>query len=112
MTNTENKKGKPDEVWVIYKGTEFELKPGQKVFELNTDNGVVKEHKLIKVKLWPWERKRNLFKCDHKANLQHLPKMNIKDAVLEFKVQNVDLIKKRKKEGDPLNIYAPELFEL
>lgn len=105
MTNTDTKKGKPAEVWIRYRGTDIMLRPGQKVFELNTDTGLVQEHKLKKVFRWFWQSKKNLLEPVYKLNIQHFPAMKIEDAILEFKIMNADYIRKRKKEGNPLFIH-------
>lgn len=90
---------------VRYKGDTFILQPGHKVYECDTDTGIVKEHQLKKsfwsrVLFWT----EPIFEVDYKQNLIHRPFFDIDKAVTGFNQMCRQLIIERKKEGKRLVI--------
>lgn len=89
MEKSHSPKEKKERICVEYKGGELILQPGHKVFEINLNTGVVKEHKLYrKFTLAFW--KKPVYKVEYHEHLMHLPAYDIHKARIKFK----ELLKK------------------
>ncbi len=97
----------PEQIYVKYKGTRFLLPPGHKVFECDTNTGLVREHKLKWAFTWFWQKGRT-YTVTYNYHIVHRPAFNIEKAIVEFKHQLKVLIEDRKSEGNPLKIKSAQ----
>lgn len=75
---------KQEQKIVEYKGDTFILQPGHKVFEMNLNTGIVKEHPVKrKFDLLFWRKPR--YAVQYKENLIHIPAFNLHKARIAFK---------------------------
>lgn len=74
----------PDQIVVEYKGQEWKLPPGHKVFEMNIGTGIVREHKIKKkFTLFFWRKPK--YEVSYAENIIHLVAFDIHKAVVKFK---------------------------
>lgn len=101
------KKGEktPERKIVEYKGQTFVLQPGHKVYECNSETGIVKEHKVVrKFDLLFWRKPR--YTVTYGPNILHTPAHDIHKAVIAFKHMLRLVIKEKHKQGIKLTIKA------